>query len=158
MQDTYRLVHQTESDLGVALVLGSNLGPEAGKLNIGRTALTNDGAIPAGIVVDVDDAHGCTGIQATLNLFVIGGPVVRIERAADTVHKVLPADGNSESVEAIVVNEVLHLVEAGLAGVDNAASVASAISSAAKVETGDLLQIESVICLVKVLKLISCIR
>jgi len=134
---TYGLVHHTEGDLGVALVLGSNLRPKAGKLDVGRTALANNSAIPAAVVVHVDDAHGGTGIQAALDLLVVGGPVVGVEGTADGVDQVLPADRETESVEAIVSNEVLHLVETSLARVDNVAA-ARAVSSTAEVETSDL--------------------
>ena len=134
---TYRLVHHTESNLSVALVLGSNLRPKAGKLDVGRTALANNGAVPATVVVHVDDAHLGTSIQAALDLLVVGGPVVRVEGAAEGVDEVLPANGETEGVKAIVSDEVLHLVEASLARVDNVAA-ARAVGSTAKVETGDL--------------------
>jgi len=49
----------------------------------------------------------------------------------------LPANGETEGVEAIVSDEVLHLVEASLARVDNVAA-ARAVGSTAKVETGDV--------------------
>lgn len=137
-EKTYRLVHHTESNLGVALVFGSNLRPKARELGIGRAALSNDSAVPAGVVVDVDNAHGRTSVQAALDLLIKSRPVLRVESTANTVHKELPAHRNAEGVEAVVVDEVLHLVETGLAGVDNAASGASAVSSATKIEASDL--------------------
>lgn len=135
---TYRLVHHAESNLGVALVLGGNLRPDAGELGVGRTALADNGAVPAAVVVEVDDTQCSAGIQAALDLLVVGGPVVGVEGAADAVDEVLPTDGDTEGVEAVVVDEVLHLVEAGLARVDDAAGVAGAVGSAAEVETSDL--------------------
>jgi hypothetical protein len=134
---TYGLVHHTESNLGVALVLGSNLRPKAGKLDVGRTALANNGTVPAAVVVHVDNAHGGAGIQAALDLLVVGGPVVGVEGTADGVDQVLPADGETESVEAVVSDEVLHLVETSLARVDNVAA-ARAVGSTAEVKTSDL--------------------
>lgn len=122
MEATYRLVHHTESNLSVALVLGSNLRPKAGKLDVGRTALADNGAVPAGVVVNVNDTHGSTGVQAALDLLVISGPVVGVEGAANSVHEVLPANGETEGVEAIVSDEVLHLVETSLTRVDNVAA------------------------------------
>jgi hypothetical protein len=87
--------------------------------------------------VNVDDAHGGTGIQAALDLLVVGGPVVGVEGTADGVDQVLPADGETESVEAVVSDEVLHLVETSLARVDNVAA-ARAVGSTAEVKTSDL--------------------
>ena len=63
--------------------------------------------------------------------------MVRVEGAAEGVDEVLPANGETEGVEAIVSDEVLHLVEASLARVDDVAA-ARAVGSTAKVETGDL--------------------
>lgn len=134
----YRLIHDGESDLRLALVLGRNLRPKAGKVAVRGTALANDLAVPAGVVVDVDDAHGSTGIQAALDLLVVCSPVVSLEAATGSVHEVLPADGNTEGVEAIIVDEVLHLVKTSLARVDDAAGGARSISAATEVETSDL--------------------
>jgi hypothetical protein len=50
----------------------------------------------------------------------------------------LPADGDAEGVEAVVLDEVVHLVETVLVGCKARATVASAIGTAAEVETGDL--------------------
>jgi hypothetical protein len=122
--DTYGLVHEAKGNLVVALVLGSNLRPKAGKVSVGGTALANDLAVPAGVVVDVDNAESSAGGQAVLDLLV--------------VDEELPADGDTEGVEAVVLDEVVHLVEAVLVGREAAATVASAIGTAAEVETGDL--------------------
>lgn len=54
---TYWLVHDTKSNLGVVSVLGGDLGPERGELSVRWAALTNDLAVPSGVVVDIDDAH-----------------------------------------------------------------------------------------------------
>ena len=138
-EDTYRLVHDAKGDLVVALVLGGNLRPKAGELSVGGTALANDLAVPAGVVVDVDNAEGSAGGQAVLDLLIVDGPVGGAEGAADlVVDEELPADGDTEGVEAVVLDEVVHLVEAVLAGCEAGARVASAISAAAEVETGNL--------------------
>lgn len=134
---TYRLVHDAESDLIVALVLGGNLRPEAGKFGVAGTALADNGAVPAGIVVNVDNAHGSTGSQAVLDLGVEDAPVLGVESAADGVDEVLPADRNTEGVESVIVDEVLHLVKTGLAG-DLVGVGACAVSAAAEVKTGDV--------------------
>ena len=138
-EDTYRLVHDAKGDLVVALVLGSNLRPKAGEVSVGGTALANDLAVPAGVVVDVDNAESCAGGQAVLDLLVVDSPVGGAEGAADlVVDEELPADGDAEGVEAVVLDEVVHLVEAILAGRKAGARVASAISAATEVKTGDL--------------------
>ena len=137
--DTYRLVHEAKGDLVVALVLGSNLRPKAGELSVSGTALANDLAVPAGVVVDVDNAESSAGGQAVLDLGVVDSPVGGAKGAADRlVDEELPADGDTEGVEAVVRDEVVHLVEAILAGSLAGARAASAISAAAEVETGDL--------------------
>lgn len=137
--DTYGLVHETKGNLVVALVLGSNLRPKAGEVSVGGTALANDLAVPAGVVVDVDNAESSAGGQAVLDLLVVDGPVGGAEGAANlVVDEELPADGNTEGVESVVLDEVVHLVEAILAGLEAGATVAGTISAAAEVETGDL--------------------
>jgi hypothetical protein len=89
--------------------------------------------------VEVDDAESSAGVQAALDLLIEDSPVGRAEGTADSVvDEVLPADGDTESVEAIVLDEVLHLIETGLARVGVAASAASTVGTAAEVETGDL--------------------
>ena len=138
-EDTYRLVHDAKGDLVVALVLGSNLRPKAGEVSVSGTALANDLAVPAGVVVDVDNAERSAGGQAVLDLFVVDGPVGGAEGAADlVVDEELPANGDTEGVEAVVLDEVVHLVEAVLVGGEAGAAVASTIGTAAEVETGDL--------------------
>lgn len=61
-EGAYRLVHETKSNLVVVLVLCRDLRPEADELGIGRTALTDNGAVPARVVVDVDDAECSAGV------------------------------------------------------------------------------------------------
>jgi hypothetical protein len=89
--------------------------------------------------VDVDNAERSAGGQAVLDLLVVDGPVGGAEGAADlVVDEELPADGDAEGVEAVVLDEVVHLVETVLVGCKARATVASAIGTAAEVETGDL--------------------
>lgn len=136
---TYRLVHDAKGNLVVALVLGGNLRPKAGELSVGGAALTDDLAVPAGVVVDVNNAESSACGQAVLDLLVVDSPVGGAESAADlVVDEELPADGDAEGVEAVVLDEVVHLVKAVLAGCEAGARAASAISAAAEVETGDL--------------------
>lgn len=59
-----RLVHDAKDDVCVVGVLCGKRGPESSELLIGGSGggLANDVAVPAGIVVDVDDALGsCDG-------------------------------------------------------------------------------------------------
>jgi len=90
---TYRLVHQTKGYLVVALVLRRNLRPKTGELGVGRASLAYDGTVPTSIVVDVNNAKRGTGVQATLDLSIVGLPVVGIECTTKVVvEKELPAD------------------------------------------------------------------
>ena len=135
----YGLVHQAKCDPAVALVLGRDLRPKAGELGVCRTALTNDRSVPTGVVVDVNDAKRSTGVQTSLDLSVVRGPIVGVERATKVVvEEVLPSDRNAEGVQAVVFDKVLHLVETDLAGVDDTAGLAGSIDGAAEVESGDL--------------------
>lgn len=136
---TYWLIHQTEGDLVVVLVLSRNLRPKTSELSIGRTSLSNDRAVPTSVVVDVDNAKGGAGVQATLDLFVVGREVVGVKGAAEVVvQQELPSHRNTEGVQAIVVDKVLHLVDASLAWIDDTRRLARAIDGAAKVESCDL--------------------
>jgi hypothetical protein len=55
--------------------------------------LANDGTVPTSVVVDVNNAKRSTGVQATLNLSIVGLPVVGIESATQVVvEKELPSN------------------------------------------------------------------
>ena len=55
--------------------------------------MKEEGSVPASIVVDVNNAKRCTGVQATLNLSIVGLPVVGIESATQVVvEKELPSN------------------------------------------------------------------
>lgn len=141
---SYWLVHETKSDPVVVLILGCDLRPKTGKLSVGRTALANDRAIPASIVVDVDDAKRSAGVKTALNLGVVGVPVVGVEGATEVVvEEELPADRNAEGVHSRILVEVVHLVDARLAWVYNTSRLAGTVDGAAEVETGDLLVLVS---------------
>jgi hypothetical protein len=106
--------------------------------------LTNDRTVPTGVVVDVNNAKRSAGVQAALDLLVVRGPGVGIEGAAEVVvQKELPSDRNAEGVQAVVFGEVLHLVDADLAGVDDVGGLARSVDGAAKVEAGDLIEVVS---------------
>ena len=115
-----RLVHDTEDDLWLALVLGSQQLPKAGelisaqcyqKLDIGSTAaqpathlivgrptLTDDLPVPAGIVVDIDH-HVRAGLERGLDEVVVRREECGIERGGGdfVADKVLPSDGEADA-------------------------------------------------------------
>lgn len=70
---------------------------------------------------------------------IVGIPVVRVERAAEVVvEEKLPADWDAKGVHSAVSEEVVHLVDACLAGVDDTRCLAGAVDGAAEIEAGDL--------------------
>ena len=143
----YRLVHQTKGNLAVPLVLRRNLRPKASELSVRRTALTNDRTVPTGVVVDVNDAKCSAGVQAALDQLVVRGPVVGVKGAAEVVvDQELPSDRNAEGVQTVVSDEVLYLVDADLAGVDNVGGLAGSVDGAAEVEAGDLMEDDGQLC------------
>jgi hypothetical protein len=92
--------------------------------------------------VDVNNAKRCAGVEAALDLLVIRVPVVGVEGAAEVVvQEELPSDWDAEGVQAVVFGEVLHLVDADLAGVDDVGGLARSVDGAAKVEAGDLMEV-----------------
>jgi hypothetical protein len=91
--------------------------------------------------VDVDNAKRSTGVQAALDQLVVRGPVVGVEGAAEVVvEQVLPSDRKAEGVQAVVLDEMLDLVDADLAGIDNVGGLASSVDGATEVESSDLMK------------------
>ena len=74
------LVHDTKDNLGLTGVLLCELGPDTGELGVAGAALTDDLAIPARVVMDIDDAVGAC-CEAGLDFLVVGSDVVSIESA-----------------------------------------------------------------------------
>lgn len=104
-----RLVHQAEEEFAVAPVLGGKLRPEIHVLRNGRATLADDLSIPASIIVNINDAR-CTGSQASLDQLIILPGVCRIQLPSKlVVEQVLPADRQSEEVEIVILDEMLHL-------------------------------------------------
>ena len=91
------------------------LAPDAGEVVVGGAAgLADDGAVPARVVVDVEDAEGA-GVEAGLHQEVVFAEVGGVESAAEVVvDEVLPGDGEAESVHVVVFDEVGHLARAGV--------------------------------------------
>ena len=87
------LVHRAEDDVGLAGVLGRELAPDGVELRVRGAALPDDAAVPAGVVVQVDDAVGA-GCQAGLHELIVAGEEGGVEGAAERVgDEVLPAHG-----------------------------------------------------------------
>ena len=72
--------------------------------------MTDNGAIPASVVVNVDDA-ACTRGKAGLDQLIIRTHSSRVEVTINiVVDEVLPADGESKDVEEVVLHEMVHLL------------------------------------------------
>lgn len=100
-------------------------------------------SVPASIVMHVNDAARA-GSQASLDKRVVLLEVVLVERTSEhVVGEELPADGETEDVETVVVDKVLHLSSAIMTVVleqrrPRAAGRARAVGVAAKVEAGNV--------------------
>ena len=118
------LVHQTEDDVGLVGVRLRELGPDGDEVVVGRsTVLANNAAVPAGIVVDVDDAVSAGG-EAGLDQTIVVGKECRVKLTAELMgDEVLPAYRKAENVEAVVIGEMLHLTRTYACGTIRAATV-----------------------------------
>lgn len=100
-------------------------------------------AVPASIVVDINDACG-SGVEAGLHKVVVFREVRVDQRSAkDVVSEELPANRQTEGVETIVLNEMIHLSFAVVAIVfeqwwPSCGCLAVTIGVAAKVKSGDI--------------------
>lgn len=106
-----RLVHETKDHTGIACVMCGKGLPQLCKVSISRTAgaLADDFAVPASIVVDINDAVA-TGIQACFHEGIVFGEIGWVERSTDhIVGQILPCNGQSVDVEPNVLREMLHL-------------------------------------------------
>ena len=113
-------VHKAESNLGLRSILGSKLAPDRSELSVGgTTTAANNLAVPAGVVVEVEDTELGARVQAVGHLLVVLGKEGAVEVAAEVlVDEVLPANGDTEGVELVILDKVLHLGLTGGAGVD----------------------------------------
>ena len=148
-----RLVHKIECDALFMLVRMGDLCPERSKLGIGRAALAHNGTIPASIVVSmkmssvrwksgssnlqVNDAKVRTGLQAGLNKSKVLLAAIAIQDVR-LICEILPCDGETERVESVVFDEMVHLGIASLAGRVCGSEGAGSICAATKVEPGDV--------------------
>jgi len=104
------LVHDTEGNLGFLAVLLCQLLPYVCQLRIGRSTLANNLAVPSSIVVNVEDTQRRTRAQAPFHEAIVLGEVVGVQLATELiVEQKLPADGKTESIERVVLDEVIHL-------------------------------------------------
>jgi hypothetical protein len=131
------LVHQAESDVLLRCVLGRDLGPDIGELVVSWAALADDLAVPAGVVVEVNEADGAGG-QAALDKLVVGSSDGGVKGTAELASsKMLPADGKTVYVELVILSEMLHLGDSVGTGV-NVGSAAGSGCVASEVETGNV--------------------
>jgi len=87
------LVHDAKDDLAVVPVVLGQLDPKACELLICWAALADDGVVPSGVVVYVQDTIGAS-LQARLHETVVLLEDGLVERATEVeVDEVLPADG-----------------------------------------------------------------
>lgn len=104
-----RLVHQAEDDVALRGVFLRQLGPEVAEVVVRWAALADDAAVPAGVVVHVQDAVR-PGRETRLHDMVVGAEEGLVERTSEVVvDEVLPSDGKAEKVELVIVHKVLHL-------------------------------------------------
>jgi len=141
LRDVYivRLIHYFEHHLYIVLVLGRKLAPQAVELRVRWPALANDRTIPTCVVVDVKDAQRSAAVQATLHQAVVVCKVGRVKGASEiAVDEVLPANRQTEGVQTVILDEVVHLPDAIGAGVYGARHSAGAVGATAKVEASDV--------------------
>ena len=104
-----RLVHDAHYYFILLRILCRQLAPQTGEVTVFGSTLTNDLSVPAGVVVNIDNTVS-TSDQTSLDQGVVFGEIRRVQRATDLIiDEVLPPNGQSERVQTIVVNEVLHL-------------------------------------------------
>ena len=107
--EVVRLVHEAEDDVALRGVALSELGPQVAELLVRWPALGDDTAVPAGVVVDVENAFSASG-NACLHELVVSAEEGLVEWAAEVVvEEILPADGEAEDVKMVVAGEMLHL-------------------------------------------------
>lgn len=109
----------------------------------GATNINTYAFVPASVVVDVNNA-ACAGIQASLDKGIVLGEVVLIDIGVENiVRQELPSDGETEDVESVVIDEVLHLTFTVVTIVLKqrwpcCASRAASVGVAAEIESGDV--------------------
>jgi len=93
-----RLIHDAKDDLSVVPVVLRQLHPQACKLLVRGAALPDDGVVPAGIVVHIQDTVSAS-LKARLHEAVVLLEDCLVEGSAEVeVDEILPADGEAEDV------------------------------------------------------------
>lgn len=105
-----RFVHQTHHNVRLVCIFRCQLAPQTGELVVGWAALADNCTVPAGVIVNVDHTVGASG-QARLHQVVVLGHVPVVEVAAQlALDQVLPPDVQSEHVELVLLDEMVHLI------------------------------------------------
>ena len=105
-----RLIHQPHNHIRLAFVLPRQLLPQSGKITrLGATSGPNGLAIPPRVIMNIDNTVR-TCRQAGLHQGIVLSKISFVQGAAeDAVDEVLPADGEAEDVETVVLGKVGHL-------------------------------------------------
>ena len=103
-----RFVHQPHYNFLLVRILLREFLPQVGEDVRAGTSLADDLAIPACVVVDVNDTV-CSGLEARLHQLIICGEVSFVQLAKLVVRKILPAYGQAEYIELVDLGKVLHL-------------------------------------------------
>lgn len=119
-------------------VLGCKLTPDRGELRSRRaTTAADNSTIPASIVVQINDAQFSARVQAISDLGIVFGKEGAIEGTTESAaNEILPSDRNTESVQLVIFDEVVHLILTGGRGVNVGTAVAVCVHS--EIEAGDV--------------------
>lgn len=108
-----RFIGQPEDDLGIRLILGSQLTPETCEFLVGRASLTDD-FLPAfitSVTVDIDEAI-TPGLETSLNQLIKQSKGVDIQRSPKgPIHEKWPPHGKPIYVEPVRTGKMLHLAD-----------------------------------------------
>ena len=87
--------------------------------------------------MQVNDAELSARVQTISDLGIVFGKEGAIEGATESAaDEILPSDRNTESVQLVIFDEVVHLVLTGCGGVDVGTAVAVCVHS--EIENGDV--------------------
>lgn len=145
VRDVMRLIHESENDFGLVRVFRRETSPKASELAGVDTSLPDNATIVPSVVVDVDNTVG-SDAKTGLDEFVIFAKGCGVELSEYSLVQVLPANGQTEGVEAVFAFEEGHLANAvgttilrerwvSTLGWVNAAS---SVDTASKVEAGNV--------------------
>ena len=102
-------VDKAKDDFRLGSIFGGELGPERDKISVWRATLTNNSAIPACVVVDIDDARSAS-FETCLDNAIVCSQELGVEvRPQSITDKGLPSNRKTEHVQFIVFYKMLHL-------------------------------------------------